>query len=185
MYNQPIYSDDENALEKLQEKAVTLRATQEDMKNANAYFRKNGTMKGYGELTDEQAERIDTRILTGHSWDRQPYAAYKLQNNYQNLKRIEDRVKSLQRETNPEAAERVYDTEKYGFTVEENKEDMRLRLFFDGKPKEDTRNLLKQNGFKWSPTNECWQRLLNNNARYAVKYIVRQMEQQQKSGMEM
>ena len=32
------------------------------------------------------------------------------------------------------------------------------------------------NGFKWSPKNSAWQRLLNDNGRRAAEYIVKQLE---------
>lgn len=55
--------------------------------------------------------------------------------------------------------------------VVRNKEVMRLQLIFDGKPEEETRNRLKSNGFRWAPSVGAWQRLLNNNAEYALKRI--------------
>lgn len=57
--------------------------------------------------------------------------------------------------------------------VVRNKEDMRLQLMFDGKPDEKTREILKSNGFRWAPSNTAWQRLLNKNAEWALKRIVK------------
>lgn len=62
---------------------------------------------------------------------------------------------------NGEAAEVVRDTS-----------DMRLRLVFNGIPEVETRNLLKSNGFRWSPKNTAWQRLLNDNAEYALNKLM-------------
>ena len=52
-----------------------------------------------------------------------------------------------------------------------NKDEMRLQLVFDGKPAEKTREILKSNGFRWAPSQSAWQRLLNDNAEYALKRI--------------
>lgn len=52
-----------------------------------------------------------------------------------------------------------------------NKDEMRLQLVFDGKPAEKTREILKSNGFRWAPSQTAWQRLLNDNAEYALKRI--------------
>lgn len=52
-----------------------------------------------------------------------------------------------------------------------NKEAMRLQLIFEGKPTDETRNILKSNGFKWAPSQGAWQRLLNSNAEWALKQI--------------
>ena len=57
--------------------------------------------------------------------------------------------------------------------VVRNKEEMRLQLIFDGKPDEKTRGILKSNGFRWAPSNMAWQRLLNENAEWALRRIVK------------
>jgi hypothetical protein len=57
--------------------------------------------------------------------------------------------------------------------VVRNKEDMRLQLIFNGKPDEKTRETLKLNGFRWAPSNMAWQRLLNENAEWALRRIVK------------
>ena len=61
------------------------------------------------------------------------------------------------------------------FKVVENTELMRLQLFFDGIPEAEIRNILKSNGFKWSPSNKAWQRLLNDNARYSLTRIKKEL----------
>ena len=57
------------------------------------------------------------------------------------------------------------------FAVVENKEIMRLQILFDGIPPVAARDILKSNGFRWSPKNKAWQRQLTDNARYAYKNI--------------
>jgi hypothetical protein len=56
-------------------------------------------------------------------------------------------------------------------TLVRNSEEVRLQLFFEGKPNDKTRELLKSNGFRWAPSCGAWQRLLNENAEYAVRRI--------------
>ena len=63
-----------------------------------------------------------------------------------------------------------------GLTVVRNQSENRLQLVFDKKPSEEVRSLLKQNGFKWSPTNEAWQRFLNSNGEYAAKYVIERLQ---------
>lgn len=55
-----------------------------------------------------------------------------------------------------------------------NKEDVRLQLVFDGKPSEETRKALKSNGFRWAPSSMSWQRLLNGNSEFALKYLTKE-----------
>lgn len=58
-----------------------------------------------------------------------------------------------------------------GGRAEADKEDNRLRLYFDEKPSEEQRSTLKCNGFKWAPSVGAWQRQLNDNAIYAAARI--------------
>lgn len=48
--------------------------------------------------------------------------------------------------------------------VIQNTDINRLQLKFNGKPDEKIREVLKNNGFKWSPKNSTWQRQLTKNA---------------------
>ena len=49
----------------------------------------------------------------------------------------------------------------------------RLQILFDDIPSADTRAALKQNGFRWSPKNQAWQRQLTDNAERAAKSILK------------
>lgn len=57
-----------------------------------------------------------------------------------------------------------------GVKVVENVEENRLQVFFPGKPDEETRTKIKRAGFRWSPTNGCWQAYLTNNSRWNLKH---------------
>ena len=59
-------------------------------------------------------------------------------------------------------------------TIERNNDIMRLQIHFEGIPQPETRKKMKSNGFVWSPSNKAWQRLLNNNAEYALKRLLAQ-----------
>lgn len=61
------------------------------------------------------------------------------------------------------------------FKVVENAEIDRLQLIFDGKPDEETRTILKQNAFKWAPSQTAWQRQLTDNARRSLESVIRQL----------
>lgn len=160
-----VSSDDPNALEKLKAKLQKRETDQAEMKKANAYYRKYKTMKGYGGLTDEDAARIDEKIKSGYAWEKCPYPAYLLSNNNANIKRIKDRINSLENK-------RAYEGWPFdGGKVVTNEEMNRLQIFFEEKPDEEMRNELKSNGFRWAPSVKAWQRMLNDNAIYAAKRI--------------
>lgn len=52
-----------------------------------------------------------------------------------------------------------------------NEGNNRLQLFFDEKPSDEQRSILKAYGFKWAPSAGAWQRQLNGNAMYAANRI--------------
>lgn len=58
------------------------------------------------------------------------------------------------------------------FRTEINTDANRLQLIFDGKPAENVRAILKNNGFRWSPRYMAWQRQLTENAVCAVWCVV-------------
>lgn len=42
------------------------------------------------------------------------------------------------------------------YNIKTNSQYNSTEIFFDGKPEEATRNILKSNGFKWNPKKTCW-----------------------------
>lgn len=171
--NEIIKSGDEDAIERLEEKLEALREDQEKMKAANKAVRMKDAEKGDEELrmmgySDAAIKELRTPDFCG----RIGYPDYKLQNNNANIHRVEDRLKSLKA-----AKERGTKEVSNEFCkVVENTEIMRLQLFFDGKPEEEVRDILKSNGFRWAPSQSAWQRQLTPNARYALKKVMEQME---------
>lgn len=83
-------------------------------------------------------------------------------------------------ESRPEEVDRVYGiADRYSKKMAANLNDrsrMRLQLFFEEKPESDVRDILKKNGFRWSPKNNCWQRQLTDNARYSLEKVKKELE---------
>lgn len=69
--------------------------------------------------------------------------------------------------------ERTHEGADKYFKIERNKDVNRLQLKFDGKPPQEQREILKKHGFRWSPTQEAWQRQLTPNAEYSIDYVIR------------
>ena len=80
-------------------------------------------------------------------------------------KAVKDRLQTLDKIDNIETGRYYFDNGEVSF----DKEDMRVKVFFDVKPDEKTRDELKSRGFKWSPKNSAWQRKLTPNAIYITK----------------
>lgn len=169
-----IKSDDENAIEKLQDKVDGLREDQERMKQANKAIRMKDKEKGDAMLhdmgyTDEQIAQLREPDFCG----RIGFSDYILTNNNANIRRLEGRIKSLQKTK----SQGTQESENKFFKVKENVEAMRIQLFFEGKPEPEVRDILKSNGFRWAPSVGAWQRQLNNNGKYAVERVVRELEE--------
>lgn len=96
-----------------------------------------------------------------------PFPTYALTNNSAEIRRTKARIEELNHREETPLTGWVFD----GGTVEVNKEDNRLQVFFEEKPSEDKRTELKKGGFKWAPTAGACQRQLNGNAFYAANHI--------------
>jgi hypothetical protein len=177
--NNAISSDDPEAITKLEAKLANIKTNQEEMKKANVYYRKHKTMKDYPGLDDYDANVLDEKILKSHSWEKQPYPGYILQNNNANIRRIAKRIEELKRRDallskncgDEGVASNGNGWNFDGGNVTMNAELNRIQIFFDSKPDEEIRRELKRYGFKWAPSQGAWQRQLNGNGLYAVKNI--------------
>lgn len=159
--NDAIYAEDDDAVERLEEKITNLETLQRHMKDANKIFKSNKLTEDQkiAELSKLGIDEGRTRqMLAGDFLGRIGYADYQLQNNnavIRNAKKRLEQVKEL-KET-PVKEYRIN-----GVRVVENSDENRFQIFFDSKPNEEVRNKLKRAGYRWSPTNGCWQCYLNN-----------------------
>lgn len=168
-----IRSDEEKAIEKLQEKIDILKENQEQMKEVNKAVRLKDTEKGNEILrnmgyTDKQIEQFRTPDYCGIIG----FPSYLLSNNNANIRRLEGRIKSLQ----ATKSNGTQESENEFFNVREDVDSMRIQLFFEGKPYPEVREILKRNGFRWAPSVGAWQRQLNENGKYAVKSVLRKLK---------
>lgn len=158
--NRAIYIEDENSIEKLTEKIEKLTMLQDKMKAANKIV----NSKKYSEQQKvEELQKIGfseqnaISCLTPDYCGRTGFASYKLTNNNARINAAKIQLEKAIRLKN--AVSKEY---KIGeIDVNENTEENRLQLYFNGKPSEEIRAELKRNGFRWSPSNGCWQSYLN------------------------
>ena len=165
--NTAISSDDPEAVAKLKEKLQQRQDLQSHMKKVNAYYRKNGTIKGFEGISDEKAAEIDEAVKSDYSWITAPYAPYKLSNNNAEINRLKKRIESLERREEMSFVGWQFE----GGEAVANRQENRLQILFEEKPSEEQRSKLKSCGFRWSPSNKAWQRQLNSNAIYAAGQI--------------
>ena len=160
-----ISADDPNAIEKLQAKLEKLEARQEMMKAVNAYYRKHKTLEGCPHLSQKSIEAFQSGMAEGGGGS--PFLPWQLSNNNATIRQVRSRIEQLTRQQETAFVGWEFD----GGTVEINREANRLQIFFEGKPDEATRNILKENSFRWSPKAGAWQRQLNDNTFWVVDRI--------------
>jgi hypothetical protein len=161
-------------LEAAKQKLESLKANHELMMSGNKVIRKFVAEKitkdeCIDSLVSLGLERTEVeKLLDPKRFGGMGYASFSLTNNNAEIRRMEARVVEL------EARKQVVTNEKkFGSVrVVENAEADRLQVFFDGKPSGEIITIMKRNGFKWSPSNGCWQRQLTDNARYSLNHII-------------
>lgn len=167
-----VSSDDPEAVIKLREKLAKLEKKQDAMKRANAIIRKHKAQEsavpelialGLSEANAREALKPDFCGRIG-------FPNYELTNNNGNMRRIKQRIEALTKQAaTVDQDDREHDCGVY--RVVECFADNRLRVYFDGKPPESVRSILKRNGFRWSPDAGAWQRMLSGGI---VEWLTRE-----------
>ena len=185
-----ISSDDPDAIAKLRTQLRDARTVQEFMREGNkiirravkaglkpdapafrAFVEQLRALPGGAKVTDPAAAAMLEPDFCG----RIGFAGYQLSNNGANIKRIETRITTLERAAQyAEACGGENRTTDYPgiCSLVENFEANRIQFFFDGKPAAEVRATLKGHGFRWAPSEQAWQRHMNNAGRYAAKSVI-------------
>lgn len=140
-----ISSDNPDAIRKLKEKLCKLTKSHEAIKAENKKRAKVGK------------ERLPRFMLANSS---------------ANIRRIKQRIQQLEARDKMEVREDVIGN---GWRLTEDRADNRIRFIFNGKPCAETRSILKSRGFRWSPKNVAWQRMLNNAGRFSAKMVIEEL----------
>lgn len=169
-----IKSDDERAIEKLEEKLEDMKALQEKMRATNKAIRLKDTEAGNDVLREMgYSEETIAELRKPDFCGRVGFPDYELSNNNANIHRVEERIKGLKAVKERGSSEQEYET----FKVVENTEAMRYQIIFEGKPEAEVRDLLKSNGFKWAPSQGAWQRQITANGKYALNKVVEKLKE--------
>lgn len=157
---------DPNARKILEERVANLAAQLERAKQANAHYRKHGTLDGFGELSPEAARKWAEEFAALRErcpYIDKPYPDHELTSLRGKIKRAAERLKALDKlEAAKDAPAESLRFD--GGEVIRNAEVNRLQIKFDQKPSADLIRQLKENGFRWAPSAACWQRQLTANA---------------------
>lgn len=90
---------------------------------------------------------------------------YVLANSNQNIKSVKNRLKQLEKMDNLKMNDYYFNNGEVRF----DKEDNRVKIYFDEIPSQDVRDELKRHAYRWSPKGLCWQRKLTPDAIYMTK----------------
>lgn len=170
----PVDLTDPHAREMLTDQLQKLQKQLDNGKALNAYYRKHNSFDGFPALSAEAAAKLtadfaDTRQRC--PWIDKPCPDYELTSLRGKIKRVEARIVELDKLQ--AAAQQPADSTTFdGGEIVRNAELNRLQIIFDSIPDEETRANLKSNGFRWSPTNQAWQRQLTQNAESAARRVL-------------
>lgn len=152
-----IYSEDPDAVEKLQTEIADAELRLARMKATNTFLKtKNKKVLEDVGLTPES-------IIGAF----QPFTIRNLSANIRRMKLRIEQVKA--RQSIPALREEIN-----GIVIEQNPDAMRTQIRFAEKPSAETIEALKRNGFKWSPYEKVWQRLISNYAYLNACAIVKE-----------
>lgn len=164
-----ITSDDPEALVALRAKLADLEAGRERSKQINKAWRKGGEEALRALDLPESVVKGVLRTMELCPWMKNPCDT---KNTSANIRRVKQRIEELEAAAARPEAE---DIEGDGFTIEEDKDDCRIRFYFDERPDRETCRLMRHNGFKFSRANMAWQRLLNDNGRRAALSVAKEI----------
>ena len=163
-YNYVIKSTEPNAAAMLRENLAQVESNNEFMQTVNDYYKENGTVIGCPGVDNETAIKLDGYVKDGQET---PYPGSFFKRNYEDMRRLQSNIDRI--EQKPETLFKGW--EFNGGEAVANLANNRLQLMFNEKPDEQQRNMLKQNGFKWAPTAEAWQRPLDPKTMAAADKI--------------
>ena len=113
-------------------------------------------------------------LATGEgTWDKRPgFAPYQLTSVNNRIKTLQAKVDAMKKADEINNSLGGEDMVLAGVSIILNKEADRIQLDFPSKPSRDVIAILKKNGWKWSPSNQVWQRQLTENAMRNARTMV-------------
>lgn len=167
----PVDLADPHARKMLAEQLQKLQNKLDESKALNAYYRKHKSFGGFPGLTAEAAAKLTASFADTQErcpWVKSPVPDYELTSLRDKIKRVQARLDELDKRTQ-QADQPAESTKFSGGEIVRNLEADRLQILFDEKPDDETRQKLKECGFRWSPRYNAWQRKLTDNAMYDAR----------------
>ncbi len=162
----PVMAGDDDAVERLTAKIKAEETLHARMVDANAAIRAHAREGAESQVialvalgfTNKQARELIQPDYMG----RVGFASYQLSNSSANLRRMRIRLEQITvAKATPVTTAKSVTT---AVMLEDDPGANRVRLFFPGKPDEQTRSRLKSAGFRWAPSVRAWQAYRNPRA---------------------
>jgi hypothetical protein len=179
--NNAVYSDDPDAITKLKRKLEYLERVQARNKAINkivkakkpTYKQKIDQLVELLNCSNDEADRYFIPDFCG----RIGIPDYELTNNGAEIRRCKKRIKELEAKLEYAAKVECEEREFECFKLVKNYVIDRIQFIFDSKPEKQVRDILKSNGFRWSPSESAWQRQLNPTAIWAAAEVIRKLNE--------
>jgi len=117
----------------------------------------------------------DTFNIPDHMIQHTMRWGFGLQNNNANMKRVEERIKLMEKKEEQRNENPITNYTFEGGTMVINYEIDRIQIMFDSRPNDQELAAWKAKGlnsFNWSPSAKAWQRKITANAMYSVKHML-------------
>lgn len=160
----PIKASDADAVDRLGDKVAKAEAKQARMRAVNAAIRKHRKAGPEAQVAALVALGLSpvtaAKLLVPDFAGRVGFPDYELTNNAANIRRMKSRAEVVAEvQALPERT-----VEGSRARLEDCPPENRVRLYFPGKPGLEVRTRLKRGGFRWAPSQGCWQAYRNHNA---------------------
>jgi hypothetical protein len=171
--NRAISSDDPDAPVALRAKFEKLEHVLSEMRRINKEFKRGG-LEAVSGISDTTREKLRVSMENRERWqDGTPFERYQITNLAGRVRATRLRLESLEAKAGDETTEKMVGEVRVRDDVDEN----RLQLFFPHKPAKAVIEVLKANGFRWSPTNGAWQRQRSTQANWAAENVIKTYQQ--------
>ncbi len=139
-----VFSDDTDAIEKLEARIAENEHTRDGMKEVNALYRK-GDAAGLEKLGLSLAT-LKAKLATANSWEKAPYPKWSLTNLGARIRTDKKRIEEVRARV-----QRAGAAEEAGGVLIEKREDINwAKVTFAEKPAREVLNALRVAGFQWS-----------------------------------
>ncbi|MBZ0121665.1 MAG: DUF3560 domain-containing protein, partial [Sandaracinaceae bacterium] len=164
-----VSADDPNAIDKLEAKIAQIERDRDEAKKVNAAYREGGweAVAKLGVIGPEDVLALGAAMEHLPRGMRVPYPAYVFQNVSSELRRLRERVEALKK--GPIGFDPV---EGDGWRLEARPDLNRVALSFDRRPDKSVTEALRRGGWRWSPREGAWLRMLNNTGVNAAELLI-------------